>query len=134
MSGPRRDEPAFNRRRFLGLGGAGILLASTGGRLFAATTSEGDLRSDPYNIATWEALAGSRLTLRAGAEEQTVVAHSPVKGAGGAYTVVLAQERIFANTNTLRDGTYQLEHGRTGRFQLFVVSAGPGRYVATVNN
>jgi hypothetical protein len=86
----------------------------------------------PRNI--WEALAGARLTLRTGPEEQSVVAHGPVKGTGRAYTVVLRHEVILGHDHTLRDGTYELDHCRTGRFPLFVVSSGPGHYLATFNN
>ena len=48
--------------------------------------------------------------------------------------MVLEQEGVVGHGKTLHDGTYELEHGRTGRFPLFVVSTGTGRYVATFNN
>ena len=134
VTGRRAQGPVLTRRRFLGVGGAGALMASTGGWLLAPTAAQASSGNDPYSIATWEALAGARLTLRAGAGEQTVVAHRPVKGAGRAYSVVLAGESILADTDALADGTYELEHGCTGRFPLFVVNAGRGRYVATFNN
>jgi hypothetical protein len=116
------------------MSGAGVLVASTAGRLLAPTAAEASPSNDPYDIATWEALAGERLTLRTASEQQTVVAHCPVKGAGRAYTVVLGHEGVMGHAKTSHDGTYELEHGRTGRFPLFVVSAGPGCYVATFNN
>jgi hypothetical protein len=125
----------LSRRKFLALGGTGMLFASTGAWQLASTTAEACPTNDPYDIATWEALAGARLTLRAGAEEETVVAHRPVKGAGRAYTVLLlAQRSNLAKATALPDGTYELEHGHTGRFPLFVVGAGPGCYVATFNS
>jgi hypothetical protein len=110
-----------------------MLVASTGWGLLAATTAPAGTRDDPYEVATWEALAGSRLVLRAAAGKQAVVAQRPRPGAGGAFTVVLAHENTWADAGTLPDGTYELEHDRTGRFPLFVVNAGPGRYVATFN-
>ena len=127
------------------MGGAEApMAASTGGWLLAPATAQASsrndpYRNDPYSIATWEALAGAGLTLRAGVEEHTVVAQRPVKGVGRAYSVTLVRDSILANTNaladgTLADGTYELEHGYTGRFPLFIVNAGRDRYVATFNN
>jgi anaerobic selenocysteine-containing dehydrogenase len=124
----------LSRRKFLGMSGAGVLAASTGGWLLAPTAAEASPRSGPYDFATWEALAGERLTLRTASEQRTVLAHCPVKGVGRAYTVVLGHEGVMGDAKTLHDGTYELDHGRTGSFLLFVVSAGPGRYVATFNN
>ena len=126
--------PALTRRRFLGMSGAGALMASAGGRLFAPTSAQASLRSDPYDIAMWEALAGARFTLRNALEERTVVAYHPVKGDGRSYTVVLGYEGILGQAKAFHDGTCELEHARTGRFPLFVVNGGPGRYVATFNN
>ncbi len=134
MIGPSGDRPALSRRKFLGMSVAGVLVASTAGPLLAPTAAEAGSSSDPYDFATWEALAGERLTLRTASEQENVVAHCPVRGVGRAYTVVLGHEGVLGQAKTLPDGTYELEHGRTGRFPLFLVSAGPGRYLATFNN
>jgi hypothetical protein len=128
------ERTALSRRKFLGMSGAGALVASTRGWLLAPTSAQASPRDNPYDLATWEALAGSRLTLRTAAGEQTVVAHHPARGYGRAYTVVLSHEVNGSHATTFRDGTYELDHDRTGRFLLFVVSGGPGRYVATFNN
>jgi hypothetical protein len=106
---------------------AGALVASARGWLFAPTSAQATPRDDPYDIATWEALAGARFTLGGPLDERTVVAHHPVKGAGRSYTVVLGYEGISGHAKTSQDGTYELEHDRTGRFPLFVVNGGPGR-------
>ncbi len=134
VTGPGGDGPALSRRKFLGRSGAAVLAASTGGWLLAPTAAEASPRNDPYDIATWEALSGERLTLWTASGQETVVAHHPRKGVGRAYSVVLGQEGVTGRAITLHDGTYELEHGRTGRFPLFVVSNGTGRYVATFNN
>ena len=125
---------ALSRRKFLGMSGAGALAASTLGWLLATPSAQASPRSDPYDIATWEALAGSRLVLRTALEEQSVVARYPVRGYGRGYTVVLCDEGIAGHARDFHDGTCDLEHDSTGRFPLFVVSGGPGRYVATFNN
>jgi hypothetical protein len=126
--------PALSRRRFLSVSGAGALVVFAGGGLLAPASAQASPRDDPYDIATWEALAGARLTLRTASEERAVVAGPPLKGAGRAYSVVLGPEATLGHAEALHDGTYVLEHERTGRFPLFVVDGGPGRYVATFNN
>jgi len=128
------ERTALSRRKFLGMSGAGALAASTLGWLLAPPSAQASPRNDPYDIATWEALAGSRLVLRTGSEEQTVVARHPARGYGRGYTVVLSDEGIVGHATAFHDGTYELEHDSIGRFPLFVVSGGPGRYVATFNN
>src|ERR1700733_2643180 len=84
------ERTALSRRKFLGMSGAGALVASTRGWLLAPRSAQASPRNNPYDLATWEALAGSRLTLRTASEEQTVVAHHPARGYGRAYTVVLS--------------------------------------------
>jgi hypothetical protein len=134
VSGTGGGLPAFSRRKFLGMSGTGVLVASTPGWLFAPTPARASGRCDPYDIATWQALAGARLTLRQGSDERSVVAHHPVKGSGHSYTVVLGCEGAGGHPQTSHDGTYELDHELTGRFLLFVVDGGPGRYVATFSN
>jgi hypothetical protein len=116
------------------MSGAGALVASAPGWLLAPTSAQAGPQNDPYDIATWEALAGARLTLRSASEQHSVVAHRPVQSAGRSYTVVLGHEGNSGYAGTFQDGTYELEHGCTGCFPLFVVNGGPGRYVATFNN
>jgi hypothetical protein len=116
------------------MSGAGALAASTLGWLLAPPSAQASPRDDPYDIATWEALAGSRLTLRTATEEQAVVAQKPARGYGRAYTVVLTHEVNDSHATTFHQGSCWLQHDSTGHFLLFVVSGGPGRYVATFNN
>ncbi len=71
-----------------------------GWRLLAPAAAEASPNSDPYDFATWEALAGERLTLRTASEQQTVVAHCPVKGTGARFTVVLGHEGIMSDAKT----------------------------------
>ena len=78
------------------MSGAAVLAASTGGWLLAPTAAEASPSNDPYDIATWKALAGERLTLRAHLSSRPSWPTAPLRASGGRTRWYLGRKASWA--------------------------------------
>jgi len=135
---------AFSRRRIFQLGGA-MLVAATNPTAFGGSRSGlavSESTSDLYSAPTFLPLVNSSFKVESNDAWLTLLSVEsaqsgpntlqPRSAATGQQldTVLL---NFAASGDTLKQGTYELNHSELGPFQLFLVPSGPFRYVATLS-
>jgi len=138
----------ISRRGFLVAGQTLLAAAAFPTKFFGASTSEfGSTNLDSWTKGTFEPLVNSSFAVRSGAQTVawfTLLSVEDMKApAQAAGPKALATPPVFIDTfalqfhgtgETLRQGTYELEHRSLGRFSLFVVPSGTTTYTAIINH